>query len=74
MLAHLRSRPSTGNASSPRMPASRRFLTGAALSLGLALSGCGFSGALYLPEENPPPPAEEPPVPQDEGPATETGT
>lgn len=55
------------------MPASRRFLTGAALSLGLALSGCGFSGALYLPEENPPAPQEQP-VPEDEGPAAESGT
>ena len=46
------------------MPASRRFLTGAALLLGLALSGCGFSGALYLPEENSPPPQEQP-VPEE---------
>ncbi|MXW20816.1 MAG: hypothetical protein F4Z95_08440 [Gammaproteobacteria bacterium] len=73
MLAHLRSLPSTGNASSLRMPASRRFLTGAALLLGLALSGCGFSGALYLPEESPPAPQEQP-VPEDEGPAAEAGT
>ncbi|WP_446831193.1 LPS translocon maturation chaperone LptM [Candidatus Foliamicus sp.] len=26
----------------------------------LFLSGCGFSGALYLPEEPPPAPAEQP--------------
>ena len=55
------------------MPASRRFLTGAALLLALALSGCGFSGALYLPEESPPAPQEQP-VPEDEGPAAEAGT
>ena len=39
----------------------------ATVLLALALSGCGFSGALYLPEETPPAPAEKT-TPQDEDP------
>jgi len=43
------------------------------VALALVLSGCGFSGALYLPEEPPPAPeeprpaAEEPPAPGSAG-------
>ncbi|MYA31445.1 MAG: lipoprotein [Gammaproteobacteria bacterium] len=50
----------------------RRSTAFASILIALALSGCGFSGALYLPEDNPPPPQEQP-VPEDEGPAAEAG-
>ncbi|MCY3941802.1 MAG: lipoprotein [Gammaproteobacteria bacterium] len=53
------------------MPCRRTAL--ATFLLALALSGCGFSGALYIPEETPPAPQEQP-VPEDEGPAAEAGT
>ena len=55
MLAHLRTLPSIGTASPPGIPASPRFGAAGALLLALALCSCGFSGALYLPEEGPPP-------------------
>ncbi|MCY4476744.1 MAG: hypothetical protein OXC70_01965 [Gammaproteobacteria bacterium] len=67
MLAHLRTPSSIGTASPPGIPASPRFRAAGALLLALALCSCGFSGALYLPEEGPPPVEETLPENDAEG-------
>jgi len=67
VLAHLRSAPANRTRFPSRAALPRRCAACATILLVLALSGCGFSGALYLPEETPPAPQEQP-VPEDEGP------
>lgn len=65
-LAGVSAHPCTVSANSP--PRAASLTPGAACAailLALALAGCGFSGALYLPEDTPPAPAEEPPPPDD---------
>lgn len=53
VLAHLRNLPPVRTGFFPQ---------GIAASLGVALmlASCGFSGSLYLPEEEPPPSGEQP--------------
>ena len=53
VLAHLRNLPPVRTGFSPQAFA-------ACLGLVLILASCGFSGALYLPEEEPPPSGEQP--------------
>ena len=73
VLAHLRSASANRTRFPSRAAVARRCTAFATFLLALVLSGYGFSGALYLPEETPPAPQEQP-VPEDDGPATEAGT
>ena len=61
-LAGVSAHPCTVSSNSPPRAASLNPGTAcAAILVALTLAGCGFSGALYLPEEPPPVPAEEAP-------------